>query len=729
MASNPPLTNHPSATQPSLTGTWSEVLNLANVAIHTHVLPTGNVLFWGRRKQPTDNSFASLNEWETHTFLLDLQSFECRPTANQPVDGDGKPINLFCSGHTFLPDGRLMVVGGHLFDSQGIDCATIYDPNTDKWTAAEPMQGQTKTDPANSRWKNGRWYPTAITLADGSVLVCSGSFATAPPAPQPSAPNTANNTTPEIWNQKPWTQSTPFGENGSEDLQHFLFPRFHLAPDGRVFMAGAGRVSFFFDTTGAGKWLKSDARQAGDREYAPSVMYEVGKIVFIGGGNDPGTKLPTNIVETIDLTANPPRWTQAKPMNFRRRQHNATLLPDGTVLVTGGTQGGGGLGGQGFNDLSPGEPVHAAELWDPRTDTWTPLAEEQRDRCYHSTAVLLPDGRVLSAGGGEYQPTSALAANDPADTHLDAQIFSPPYLFKGPRPEIQSAPDAISYGQPIKVVTPDAADIQNASLVRLSSVTHSFNPNQRINFLTPIAGPDFVTLTAPATANTCPPGHYLLFLLNKASVPSVGKIVRIHGQVAAPARLSVIVVDQVTKNQAIIKSATRPEVVVGLTATCPYGLAACWGGAYAGLKQLDGVGVVRPIADNAASVAFLYLDHDGLPDIENWPTQFTRATNGSYRWRGVEITLEGAVEDDGGSLVLPANPHRPAVLLAPLQADAKVQLEMENGVRRPLPADEASAYVRLAQQKQRTPGLLQAKVTGPLTRTDAGFVLQVRKFE
>jgi hypothetical protein len=336
---------------------------------------------------------------------------------------------------------------------------------------------------------------------------------------------------------------------------------------------------------------------------------------------------------------------------------------------------------------------------------------------------------VLSAGGGEYQPTNALAANDPVDTHLDAQILSPPYLFKGPRPEIQGAPDGISYGQQFKVVTPDAAVIQSASLVRLSSVTHSFNPNQRINFLTPTAGPDFVTLTAPATANICPPGHYLLFLLNKAGVPSVAKIIKVHGPVASPARLSVIVVDQVTKNQAIIDSATRPEVLVGLTATCPYGLAACWGGAYAGLKQLDGVGVVRPIADNAASVAFLYLDHDGLPDIEHWPAQFTRTTNGSYRWRGVEVTLQGAVEADGGVLVLPADQHRPAVVLAPLQSDAKVQLDMDNGVRRPLPIEEASAYARLADQKQRTPGLLRAKVTGPLTKTAAGFVLQVRKLE
>ena len=125
-------------------------------------------------------------------------------------------------------------------------------------------------------------------------------------------------------------------------------------------------------------------------------------------------------------------------MQHRRRQHNATLLPDGTVLVTGGTAG------PGFNDVSPGKPVHAAELWDPATDTWTTLAAEAVDRCYHATALLLPDATVLSAGGGEFMVGAA--PNAPADTHRDAQIFRPPYLFRGPRPVITTCPDELTAG-------------------------------------------------------------------------------------------------------------------------------------------------------------------------------------------------------------------------------------------------------------------------------------------
>ena len=707
-------------------GQWSAPFFLANVAIHAHLLHNKKVLFWGRRNQPTTNSFASLNEWETHAFLLDLETMKSTPTSNQPTDQSGKTINLFCSSHTFLPDGRLMVTGGHLFDSQGIDCATIYDPDADRWSAADAMHGQPNTDPANSLWQNGRWYPTAITLADGSVFVCSGTLATAPPAPAPNAPTTRNNSTPEIWDDAPWKQLTPFVE--ATDLQQFLFPRFHLAPDGRVFLSGPGPDSFFFDTSGKGTWAQSATRPQGPREYAPSVMYEVGKIVFIGGGNDPNTNFPSQLVWTIDLNDSAPAWQPAQSMHFRRRQHNATLLPDGTVLVTGGTQGNSGAGGQGFNDLSKGQPIHAAELWDPKTGQWTLMAEEHTDRCYHSTAVLLPDGRVMTAGGGEYQPTNVLAANDPNDSHLDAQIFSPPYLLNGPRPQIEKAPDEISYGQTFPVTTSNSADIGSASLVRTSSVTHSFNTGQRINFLALTTGSGVVNLTAPPNANVCPPGYYLLFLLNKAGVPSEAQIVKVIGEPAAPARFSVAVVDQAERNQSIIDHAKRPEVVVGLTPTCPYGLATCWAGAQRALKQLDGVETVRPIAENKSSVAFLYLDHDGLPDLAKWQNQFTQLANGSYTWRGVEMTLAGPVSNTPGGLTLTANTSRPAVLLAPLQRADKVQIDQENGVAKPLPPDESGAYASLAADFATAGGAAVYSVTGPLKQTSSGYLLEVRSF-
>lgn len=706
----PVLTAALSAAVQRANETWGPLFPMTNVAIHTHLLPTGKVLYWGRREHPGAPNVNSLNEHITHPFIWDPATKTSTPTP-RPKDSAGNDINLFCSGHTFLADGRLMVVGGHIFDSEGIKLSTIYDPQTNTWTAAPEMN-------------NGRWYPTSVTLADGSVLVCSGSFTTGVPNPPPNNIPIVTNIIPQVWNNSPWKSLTNF-------FGLPLYPRMHLAPDGRAFMSGTNAESFFFDTRTPGTatqtpgtWTPSSFRHAGNRDYAPSVMYDVGKIIYIGGGTD-DNGVPSNVVEVIDLNQHPPAWRTVEPMHFRRTQHNATLLPDGTVLVTGGTQG------TGFNNLAKDQPVHFAELWDPVSEQWTLLAAEEKDRCYHSTAILLPDGTVLSAGGGEYQPVATVPQpNDPHDTHASGQIFSPPYMSK-PRPVITSAPKTVLAGQAFDVGTDDPAQIKKVSLIRLSSVTHSFNQNQRINFLAPTPKARAITVTAPPDANVCPPGHYMLFLLNQELVPSVAQIIRIdhpHAVAAAAAERSTLrVLGAVEVDDAIKESARRPPVVIGLTATCPYGLAACWGGAYSALCELSRVETVRPIADAQYSVAFVYLDNDGLPDVGDWPAEFALKANGSYGWRGVEVTLRGPIERAGDQWILPADQSRPAVALAPLQPGAKVQLDLENGTPRPLPEAEQAAYADLVGRTASTPGPVRAEVTGPLQKTDAGFVLQIRK--
>ena len=198
---------------PTDVGQWSAVIPLANVPIHTHVLPTGKVLFWGRRvpvgntpagsAQPQPATFASLNQHETHAFIWDPANPKGpgTPTSNQPTDHNGKTINLFCSGHTFLPDGTLLVTGGHLFDGQGISNTTFYNPFTDKWSAGPDMGAD-----------SGRWYPTAVTLADGRALVLAGSHANANtvPAPPPNPPQTSVVAIPQVLDNGNWIGITDF---------------------------------------------------------------------------------------------------------------------------------------------------------------------------------------------------------------------------------------------------------------------------------------------------------------------------------------------------------------------------------------------------------------------------------------------------------------------------------------------------------------------------------------
>lgn len=198
-------------------------------------------------------------------------------------------------------------------------------------------------------------------------------------------------------------------------------------------------------------------------------------------------------------------------MAFPRRHLNATLLPTGEVLVTGGTAA------PGFND--PAGTVHAAELWNPENGRWKTLASNTINRIYHSAAMLLPDGRVLVTGAGVSQG----AVNE-----LNAELYSPPYLFRGTRPKLTSAPSSLSYGASFAIMTPSPGSIAKVTLLRLGSVTHSFDQNQRFISLDFSSAAGELTVTAPASGNLAPPGHYLLFVVNDDGVPSPGQTVRLR---------------------------------------------------------------------------------------------------------------------------------------------------------------------------------------------------------
>ena len=523
-----------------------------------------------------------------------------------------------------------------------------------------------------------------------------------------------------------------------------LFPRLQIEPkQGHIFMAGPQGETFFLDVAGQGTWTPGPVRDAALRDYAPSVMYESGKVLFIGGGLDPNTHLPTNLAEIIDLNDPNPQWKPTGPMHFARRQHNATALPDGTVLVTGGTQGvPGNPQWLAFDNVRTGGPVHTAELWDPTTGQWTLMAAEDKDRCYHSTALLLPDGRVLSAGGGEYAPGNPALPNQPnppGDSHPDAQLFTPPYLLKGPRPTINAAPVEINYGQGFDVTVGANDVIAKVSWIRLGSVTHSCNQNQLVNFLTFTQAATKVTIQAPANANIAPPGHYMLFVLNKQGVPSIAHIARISAQAAAPAVHNAAfallkptpaqAVDLVAMDKQIAQAQGKPPIVVGVSPSCPYGIGACWGGAFDALQKLNGVAEVRPLPDTADSTAFVYLKDDVLPNINAWRDQFADVANGSYVMRGIEMTLEGKVTAHFGLLTLLGNDTRPDVVLAPLQGPDKVQWDFTTRSNKPMTAEEASAYARLSATLATQPNGTQVQVTGPLKKNGTEFFLEVREFK
>ena len=337
---------------------------------------------------------------------------------------------------------------------------------------------------------NPRWYPSVITLPNGEVLALSGTKQGSGDA----------NLIPEVWN----TVESRWRELTGAESKTYTYPWLSIDPkSGRVYMAGP-QGSKFLNTAGAG--------QAGGRTGPQVRLAQCRHVRGLWTRPDPGRRwrrrqhLPHGRVHRPARAK--PSWSQTGSMQQGRRYATATALPDGTVLVTGG----------GENQIGPAG-VFAPEIW-TRRRTWSPMAPMAKPRLYHSIALLLPDGRVLVGGGGRTRKTKAV-------DHANLEFFSPPYLFKGPRPTISGAPAQVSYGQTFVVQTPDAGSIAKVSIVRLGALTHAVNTSQAFYSATFSKGSQLINVTAPPNGNYAPPGFYMLFLLNGAGVPSVASMLQI----------------------------------------------------------------------------------------------------------------------------------------------------------------------------------------------------------
>lgn len=471
-------------------GDWSAPVGWDIVPLHMSLLPTGKVLAWGKFETGT-TSASEPRLWNP---------------ASGPPSGAveiTEPDMLFCSGHTLMADGKLMVSGGHYDDDRGLRVTNIFDPVSESWTPGLPKMAL------------GRWYPTVTMLADGRVVTVAG---------RDSASRVV--TVPEIWEGDTWVRLP------GASFTFPYYPRQFLAPNGKIFYAGERIQARWLDVdavtaNGRGKWTSSTGLKhlwLFNRDYGSAVMYETGKVLVVGGGGytswstpDAKSPLPTATAETIDLNQTAPAWKNTDQMQYRRRHLNATILPDGRVLVTGGTSGGG------FNDL--GNAVHYAEVWDPATGHWTTLAPNAVDRVYHSVSLLLLDATVLHGASGDAgDPTG-----QPYPARRNHEIFRPPYLFKGARPVVTSlSQTTVGYGNVFTVNTAYAQQITQVRWIRLGSVTHAFDAGQRANSLTFTKTANAVKVTTPSNAKKAPPGYYMLFILNRNGVPSVGKMVRVQ---------------------------------------------------------------------------------------------------------------------------------------------------------------------------------------------------------
>jgi Galactose oxidase-like, Early set domain/Fibronectin type III domain/Glyoxal oxidase N-terminus len=460
-------------------GSWAPQQTWPIVALSNTLLPNGNVIAWDGWQQPQP-------------------SVVWNPATPQDFTTFNAPTSVFCDGAASLPDGRLLVVGGYggLTTGQlGLVDTNIFDPATNKWSGAAAMH-------------LARWYPSVTELADGRYVAISGNDS--------DSNHWAD--TPEVYDptRNTWTLlsavSTP-------QVHETEYPFSYLLPSGKVFTIGPNEDNSFLLDVNNQTWTPVGG--ASGVHNGSSVMYRPGKVLYSGGGadvNSPGPAFNTSAV--IDLTAPMPSWQQTAPMTSRRVYHTLTMLADGKVLAVGGNTN----TDQGI--VTAG--VLPAEIWDPDTRTWSAAAPMAVARNYHSTALLMPDGRVLVAGGGH-----PFGSGDAGQ--YSAQYYSPAYLSNGPRPSITAAPAGTTYGATIPLSTPDAASIASVNLVSLGADTHQLDMNQHFVPLAFTANGSGLSVQAPASPELAPPGYYMLFIVNGNGVPSVASIVRIAANPTSPA--------------------------------------------------------------------------------------------------------------------------------------------------------------------------------------------------
>lgn len=462
--------------------------------------------------------------------------------------------DLFCSMQVQNPHRKVtMTVGGD--DSLGGNApndaaigVTSYSTNT----------GLRDEAPMNFP----RWYPTGTTTADGDVVVQGGSLKGGPGGPGVLTPEIYRPDEGNGWKLLTGaTSAAAYGDggNGTPDENRWWYPRAFVAPgSGKIFNI-SGTQMFELDPSGDGNLtlrgtLPANVANQGNLgnpvgATSTAAMYRPGKILQVGGGwwANGGGPAGARAGFTVDITGGTanPVVTATNPMKFQRHWPTATVLPDGDVLVTGGSRENNGDGGY----------VTTAEIWHPETGEWTEVkAPHEHARLYHSTALLLPDGRIMIGGGGAPGPRN----------YTDVEYYSPSYLYDGEqlaaRPTISKAPKKIGYDGSFGVDV--SGPVSRVTLVRNGSVTHGFNNDQNFQDLEFSQSGGSLSIQSPQDGTYAPPGSYMLFVFDADGTPSVAKILDIDPAVKMDQRTPKVV-DQFEypKLPAEWRSANPPTVI------------------------------------------------------------------------------------------------------------------------------------------------------------------------
>ena len=474
----------PPDTGPAALGQWTVLnYNMPLRAVHATLLENGKVLLVAGSGNSLDNFLAGT--FKAAVWDPVMNTFQVLTV----------PLDMFCSGHVTLPDGRILIQGGTKSypssatgaDYGGLKNTFIFDPSTDTFSAAPDAN-------------EGHWYPTLTELGNGDIWMGGG-----------LKEDTTGAVNTEYWDTQAglWKPTWQVPQTWS---YWGLYPHMLLLSDGRLFYTGGHVFGNGLPGTGASiyDWQNatiadvSGLRQKDMRDQSASFLLPPAqdqRVLITGGGNITTNNPAINLSDLIDLKSATPAYQPAADLPGDGKMYlNATILPDRTVLVTNGAQ---------FNRDDSSNVFTAAD-YDPASGTWTSLAADPVGRNYHSSALLLPDGRV------------AVFGSNPGDGSFELRIsvYSPPYLFKTPRPAIDNAPPSVTYGQSFTFSVTTDNTIRWAQFLRPMSATHQSDPNMRLVELPVSVSGGVATATVPANPNLLPPGPYMLTVTDSRAIPS-----------------------------------------------------------------------------------------------------------------------------------------------------------------------------------------------------------------
>ena len=464
------------------TGVFGPAIAWPIIPIHVVLLPDGRVMDYG----------TSASGAQGAQFIYDVWDPTLGTGANAHVVLPNKTnTDLFCSTQSVMLSGEVLTSGGDLTiegkRGSAQNNTTIFSPSANTLTANTPMS-------------YARWYGSLVSLSNGQLAIFGGRQNLETLAPAQTA------ITPERYDpaSRSWTSLTGATSTTAFGTADWYYPRSYVAPGGKVFVLSHLGQLYYVSTAGLGTITRANAVAPIGHAALPTIPFAPGRALSL--------RLNRQVV-VIDYRSSAPVVTTTDDMDLVRYWASGSIMADGRVLVTGGSQVPNVLTGV----------AYTAQIWDPGTGHWTAGATATKPRLYHSNSMLLPDATVLTGGGGAPGPVN----------NLNAEIFYPPYLYTAEgepavRPVIASVASVfLNPGDTLNFTVGPTDTISQLTFIRTGSATHSNNSDQRFLDLNYQQEGQNVTSVLPKDTTIMVPGYYMVFAFNSAGVPSIARIVKV----------------------------------------------------------------------------------------------------------------------------------------------------------------------------------------------------------